>query len=823
MNNHLYPSFVDPPDEFSLIPFWFWNDHLSVAEIHRQIDDFYAKEVKGFVLHPRMGLPKDIPYLSDTFMYFVEAAVKKAHHLGMSVMLYDEGMYPSGAANGLVVEDKPEYASRGLRMDVLSSPSEGYLTIEVTSGEKIISVQAVKQQSDQQIERAKTVILEVQNDQVFFQPPEEGNWLLLIFVETFSQGHIRGIHFGEDDGEENAPRSADLLNPAAVEKFIKVTHDSYYQALKPYFGDTIIAMFTDEPDILGRGASPNLRPWTTGFLDFYKEQGNKESDLPVLWWEAGANTELIRKRFRKTIQNKLQRSYYTPVSKWCEQHDIALTGHPAASDDIGLLEAFQIPGQDVVWRWVGPEGEKGIQGEHSTAAKCSSDAARHRGRRRNLNEVLGACGKESGWSLSADDMKWYLDWLFVRGVNLLCPHAFYYSIRGEQRSQERPPDVGPNNLWWPYYASFSQYIKRMSWLMTDAVNDTSIAVLGEEALLPWRIVQPLYQNQIEFNYLEESLFMDKCKINNGKIHIRDQRYKVLIIEDSSHLQAEVMEKLKQFAETGGSIIVEQSQTNTIMETIATSISQPTDILQVLDDKPVHLSPASGHIRVSKLKKTGCFFYLLTNEGEGTYQGKVRLNEEGRMEKWDAWEGTIVEEATDENRYMSLTLPRRSSVIYYLDPKEKRGLRETRKPMQKKESSIILSSAWQATTPHSSFAIDKLTSWTEWKGMAHFSGKISYQNTFSLSALDKVESLVIDLGDVQQIASVKINQQPIGVKMWGPYKWEIKKSDLKVGKNLLRVEVINSIANQMDRMALPSGLIGPVSLTLVSRIEDEKGD
>lgn len=32
----------------------------------------------------------------------------------MKVILYDEGMYPSGSANGQVVRDHPEYASKGI-------------------------------------------------------------------------------------------------------------------------------------------------------------------------------------------------------------------------------------------------------------------------------------------------------------------------------------------------------------------------------------------------------------------------------------------------------------------------------------------------------------------------------------------------------------------------------------------------------------------------------------------------------------------------------------------------------------------------------------
>ncbi len=93
-------SFVNPPDEFTPIPFWFWNDELKEEELLRQICDFNEKGVKGFVIHPRIGIPKSIGYLSDRFMELVSYAVRKAKELGMVVVLYDEAMYPSSIFPG---------------------------------------------------------------------------------------------------------------------------------------------------------------------------------------------------------------------------------------------------------------------------------------------------------------------------------------------------------------------------------------------------------------------------------------------------------------------------------------------------------------------------------------------------------------------------------------------------------------------------------------------------------------------------------------------------------------------------------------------------
>ncbi len=78
-------EFLKPSEEFTPIPFWFWNDRLTHEEIKRQIHDFNDKGVTGFVLHPRLGIPKDIEYLSDTFMEFIRTAVKEAEQLKMTV------------------------------------------------------------------------------------------------------------------------------------------------------------------------------------------------------------------------------------------------------------------------------------------------------------------------------------------------------------------------------------------------------------------------------------------------------------------------------------------------------------------------------------------------------------------------------------------------------------------------------------------------------------------------------------------------------------------------------------------------------------------
>lgn len=833
----LHEQFRDPGDDYTPIPFWFWNDELSAEEIVRQIGDFAEKGVMGFVIHPRMGMPESIPYLSDVYMDLVETAVKEAASRGMQVILYDEAMYPSGSAQGKVVEGNPEYASRGLKMAEFGcgepirldggsgrSGETGGSAV-LGPGDRLVSAQAVRLQDDRRLyPETRPVLLQPADGLITFVPSDEEGWSIVLFIETGSRGTIRGVHFGEDDGEPNAPPAADLLNPLATAKFIRLTHERYYERVGAYFGRTIRAMFTDEPDMLGRRHIKGLHVWTEGFLDDFIRSGCAESDLALLWLQTAdspADAERVRSRYRKAVHARLTASYYRPLSEWCAWHGIAFTGHPAASDGIGLQEHFHIPGQDVVWRWVGPEGGTALEGRHSTAGKCSSDAARHRGRRRNLNEFLGVCSPGGGWTLSGSDMKWYIDWLAVRGVNLFCPHAFYYSIEGARRN-ERPPDVGPNNIWWPHYRQFADYMKRMSWLMTDSMNVTQIAVVCPEDWLPWRIAKPLYQNQLEFNYLEESLLAGAAQVKDGEILIQAQSYRVVLVEDEGRIGTETRAVLDRFMQQGGRVVRLAAEGDGGEWPGTTAIREPDEIVAELDrliERDAALLPASPDIRVSHLIKDGSHFYVLVHEGEEPYSGSVKVKAVGRAERWEAWEGGSVYPAmyySDEEGFMSfpLTIDRRQSILLRIDPSAEPEYNVAARFEQKKETFVSLTGGWLATKQENNRPRSvQLGSWTEWDGMERFSGTVTYTCFFKADGASPILNAKLDLGEVHELAEVWVNGQYAGVAMWKPYTFDIA-ALLKQGDNEIRIRVTNSLANRYDGANLPSGLIGPVTIGLV---------
>lgn len=533
----LIQELLQPGAEFSPVPFWFFNDAFDEKRVREQLEDYVEKGVNGFVLHPRIGVPEDMPYLSERYFDAVKFIVRTAAELDMKVVLYDEGMYPSGSAHGRVVEADPEYASKGIH---LVEPYE--------------------------FDRAD-------ENGVFYS--RRGREQLIARLDDgtaiaygFTGGTIRGIHFGEDDGQAGAPKSADILNPDAVDEFIRLTHDAYYAHLKEYFGTTVIAFFTDEPCALGRGGG-RYREWTPGLEKELEAAGGRVEELAALFAKTGkavaGRADIVKVEenptvllYRQLIKKKLREVFYARLSGWCESHGISFIGHPAESDDIEEELYFHIPGQDLIMRRVAPE-TGGLREFDSVQAKITADLARHLGRRRNANECFGVCNRENiPWYFTAGDMKWYIDWLGMRGVNFFIPHAFYYSVEGERKG-ERPPDVGPNNIWWKHYRRISDYIKRLSFLMTDSVNGARVAVLCDNNRVPYEETACLYESQTEFNYLPAAL-LEKAQVKDAQVQLQGLSYDAVLNVLGESYQARFGQQLGELLLTDAAAVARATET-----------------------------------------------------------------------------------------------------------------------------------------------------------------------------------------------------------------------------------------------------------------------
>jgi hypothetical protein len=304
--------------------------------------------------------------------------------------------------------------------------------------------------------------------------------------------------------------------------------------------------------------------------------------------------------------------------------------------DIGMQRYFQIPGQDLVWRYVTP-GETALHGEHSTMAKCASSAMIHLGRRRNSNELYGAYGHE----LTFAEVKWLANWCFARGQNLLYPHAFYYSVRGPRRD-ERPPDVGPNSAWWDDYRPYADACRRLCWINTDSQHVCSIAILGDSQWLPDAPAKVCYQHQRDFNYLEVRHLVEDARVAADGVHLAGMHYRAVVMDQALPLREALRPALQQLAAAGRLVAYGYPRDASPLAdaTVASSDAELLSALDALTDRDVVLDPPVSDVRVRHVVKNGRHFYLLFNEGLRPFSVKVEVSSPGLRQWWDPQTGRI---------------------------------------------------------------------------------------------------------------------------------------------------------------------------------------
>lgn len=87
----------------------------------------------------------------------------------------------------------------------------------------------------------------------------------------------------------------------------------------------------------------------------------------------------------------------------------------------------------------------------------------------------------------------------------------------------------------------------------------------------------------------------------------------------------------------------------------------------------------------------------------------------------------------------------------------------------------------------------------------YSGTVSYRMTFEIDG--EPAMVLLDLGDVNDAATVIINGEEAGRRLWGPYELDVTRS-LRSGKNEVEIVVRNSMANLMLGEPRPLGLRKP---------------
>ena len=387
-----------------------------------------------------------------------------------------------------------------------------------------------------------------------------GNWRILYIVEKIADYYI------------------DAMNPESTAEFLKLGYDPYASAVDGKMSSQMLGFYTDEPAMhyyLTGGDNPVV-PWTKDMFRRFQERNgyNLRPRLPDIFFDISPDSARVRYDFYNTLTDFYSNAYYKQIHEWCQQHNVLFTGHLLYEEWLRRLirvegnlfkhySHMDVIGVDHLYPIV---GNRDRPDEH-VAMKVGSSAAHQLGSPRLLCESFGGIFMDA----TMQRMKWIADWEYVLGVNLLNPHGFHYTLEGP-RKRDWPPSMFYQYPWWNYYGDFSNYISRLSHLLSGGKHIAKVAVLwpmnamfatytpqshnalGDRTNFDFNtLTDLLLRVHYDFDYLDEDMLAN-AELEGNTIGIREEAYELLVLPPMAHLKLSTLECLEKFVSRGGRVL-----------------------------------------------------------------------------------------------------------------------------------------------------------------------------------------------------------------------------------------------------------------------------
>ncbi len=660
--------------EFMPAPFWFWNDEMSPTELRRQIGEMHARNMGGFYMHARMG--RVTPYMSERWMECIRACVDEAAQLGMGAWIYDEDGWPSGfgggAVNGLGEDYLQKYA---LAHQIAIDPSQETIDLPVMDG--ILAV-FTAEQSDGRFTRVAPVdpdrltdgrlaIKGLNSGTIICFSKELHRYRRFFCPECYADGYV------------------DILDPKVVAAFIEKIYEAYKDQIGRYFGTVVPGVFTDEPSYheLDWNKNDVRLPWSDVLSDaFLARYGRPLTDvLPDIAYGLGDHFR-ARWCYYSCLAELFAKNYSRPLAEWCRKHDLVFTGHyileespRAATQTIGdpfqHYRYQQAPGIDHL-------GKNLDLFEFWTSSrvlvKQAATVAHQLGKERVLCETFAG----GGWDFGILEQKWMGDWMYALGVNLLCQHAFHYTLRG-YRKRDYPPSLSFQQPWWQLSADLGAHFSRLGYVLTRGLRQVNVLVLHplesffathDVAGHPWpndvlnealkAVVQHLLAHQIDFDFGNEALMAEFGRIEGQQLLIGRGRYDVVIIPHSLTWRSSTVALLEQFVGAGGKTFsiepypehVDAVESSRIVKLVARTVKLGrwdapgfertlTERVSAAADPPIILESLDGlHREVVAMHRVDgdTHIFFLASGAKESFEVTARLRAPGTPEIWNSAAG-----------------------------------------------------------------------------------------------------------------------------------------------------------------------------------------
>jgi hypothetical protein len=566
---------------------------------------------------------------SDANWQILVRAVEACQATGLRVWIYDEEGYPSASAGGRVLEQNPALEAQVLALD--PSQPDGFL-----------------------IRRA--------------------------YEYTHASNNVYGKR-----------RYPNLIDPAATQTFLNVTHQAYWQRLEKRFGTTLEAFFTDEPSLMTvhlgpldarviDPVDPNAKllatvPWTSDLPQLYRQRYGQDL-LTVRQSLFAGNTSAdrqIRRQFWSLIADLMADRYFGQIQTWCTQHHVASSGHPLWEEYVlhhvplygNMLKSLMrmdIPGLDML----SSDPMTVVQGQGWLTATLPLSAALFNGGRKVMTEVsdysqqgksdLPSMQATAAWQAAMGVTEFTLYYGSIGRILDNKPDQNQIQYRDKYRAYcdfvarlnalLRPAKPAPTVLlYYPIYDLWAEYLPVAAKLSLESQSPRAQQILQSF----WNTGRHLLTSQIPFALVDHEL-LASAQLRDGALWIRNQKFDAVVLPADVELPAQANALLQRFESAGGKVLR------------YTDPAKPLNLAPLINlPSQTRIDPASDHIVLGRFLRDNRPLLILVNVGADPYTGRVNLTP-GPWSLANPSTGEIRPLITPPSGAPTLPLPARSAAI-----------------------------------------------------------------------------------------------------------------------------------------------------------------
>jgi hypothetical protein len=701
----------------------------------------------------------------------------------------------------------------------------------------------------------------------------EGTWQLFVFSQAPTGQRVNA---GAGEGPQLV---MDHLSAEAFAAHAKRVGDNAIPYIGKYFGNGLRAVFCDSLEV---GA--NLF-WSDDFLAEFKRRRGYEllPYLPILKVQTNGEPygqfvdrpvfdmaeigDAVRHDYRQTVSDLMAERFYGQFNRWAHDHKLLsrTQAHGSPTDVLRVYGEADIPETEDLFAWGGYD-----------FLKMAGSAAHVYGR-----SIVGSesfVWSNGAYQTTPEKVKLAADELLTAGVNAIVYHGFGYIMPevpapgwhpftgrfGEGNYSSQFNELNPL---WPYFAPLNDYMARVQYLSQAGTNVAAVALYRNDLMHGADEVSPapkLNQALMDAGYNYDHLSVDsllRCAVRGNMLVTRGgAQYRAMVLPKLDRIDATLAEKMQGWASAGLPILfAEQTPSHAdefeenaqrVQAAMAAMRSLPN--VHVAADR-AELVTALGRVAKPNIRFHGealSFIqkrigkvnaYFLRNETDAGRHVHAEFEAEGAPALWDPWTGQTAALAGTRRKgnwtEVELDLEPCASALIVFDPEESGAAAATvLQPGKLKRMEPVGASGWKLTAtglvPSGKTAeirreLPELIDWSLDSELRGFSGRGVYATTFTVAA-DEGSRLILDLGNVREVAEVSVNGKHAATLLLRPYQVDIT-GLVQPGENALEIAVTNTLYNAMtlrDPRAfhpgptenlsglMSGGLMGPVRVKVM---------